>query len=75
MPSKSLSPPDPASAEQLRLLAALDGLNRAQRAAMEVAESAREASAGKESFAGGLFMGRLDLGEVDPFPQQDPDQG
>ncbi len=74
MPNKSLNQPDPASAEQPRLLAALEGLNRAERAAMEVAESARETSAGKESFAGGLFVGRVDLGEVDPFPQQDPDQ-
>ena len=74
MPNKSLSHPDPASAEQPPLLAALEGLNPAERASMEVAESARETSAGKESFAGGLFVGRVDLGEVDPFPQQDPDQ-
>ncbi len=74
MPSKSLSQPDPPPVEQPPLLASLDGLNRGQRAAMEMTESAREASTGKESFAGGLFVGRFDLGEVDPFPRQDPDQ-
>jgi alkylation response protein AidB-like acyl-CoA dehydrogenase len=46
------------------------GLNAAQRAAMQVAESARE-QAGAASFAAGLFMGRFDRGALSPFPRQE----
>ena len=47
-----------------------------QRAALELTEAAREVT--RETFAGGLFLGRLDLGALHPFPQQsheDRDQG
>ena len=47
-----------------------------QRAALELTESAREAT--REGFAGGLFLGRFDLATLHPFPQQsheDRDQG
>src|SRR3954463_1384542 len=47
-----------------------------QRAALEMTEAAREVKG--ESFAGGLFMGRFDLGALHPYPVQsveDRDQG
>ena len=47
-----------------------------QRAALELTEAAREVT--RETFAGGLFLGRLNLGALHPFPQQsheDRDQG
>jgi alkylation response protein AidB-like acyl-CoA dehydrogenase len=53
-------------------------MNAGQRAALEMTEAARDAAAGKESFAQGLFMGRCDLDRMLPFPQQtheDRDQG
>lgn len=50
-----------------------------ERAALEMAESAREATSGRErGFAGGLFMGRADFSKLVPFPGQtleDRDQG
>ncbi len=49
-----------------------------QRAALELTEAARDAASEKGSFAEGLFMGRLDLGRLLPFPEQsaeDKDQG
>jgi hypothetical protein len=45
------------------------GLNDAQRAAMSVAESARD-EAQAPSFAAGLFMGRCDRKALTPFPAQ-----
>ncbi len=45
------------------------GLNAAQRAAMQVAESAREQAAAA-SFAAALFMGRFNRGAMRPFPRQ-----
>ena len=53
-------------------------MSSGQRAALELTEAARDNAAGRESFAGGLFMGRLDLSAVHPFPVQKPedhDQG
>ncbi|MEO6787906.1 MAG: acyl-CoA dehydrogenase family protein, partial [Chthoniobacteraceae bacterium] len=47
-----------------------------QRAALELTEAAREVT--RETFAGGLFLGRLNLAALHPFPQQsheDRDQG
>ena len=47
-----------------------------QRAALELTEAAREVT--RDTFAGGLFLGRLDLRAMHPFPQQsheDRDQG
>lgn len=47
-----------------------------QRAALELTESAREASG--RSFAGGLFMGQYDFEALHPYPEQratDRDQG
>ncbi|MHC4413821.1 MAG: acyl-CoA dehydrogenase family protein [Planctomycetota bacterium] len=49
---------------------AADGLNRGQRAALEVAESARDQGDGAGSFAGRLFMGRFDPRMLLPFPEQ-----
>src|SRR5437870_2202769 len=47
-----------------------------QRAALELTEAAREVT--RETFAGGLVLGRFDLAALHPFPQQsheDRDQG
>ena len=47
-----------------------------QRAALELTEAARAET--REGFVSGLFMGRFDLGTLNPFPQQrseDRDQG
>src|SRR5437762_6408649 len=51
-------------------------MSAGQRAALELAEAARDAAAERSSFAGGLFMGRFD--PLQPFPAQKPedrDQG
>jgi len=52
-------------------------MSAGQRAALELTEAARE-TAGRGSFAGGLFMGQFDAKAVHPFPEQKPedrDQG
>jgi alkylation response protein AidB-like acyl-CoA dehydrogenase len=46
-------------------------MSRAQREALELTEAARGAS-GYRSFAGDLFMGRLSLDHLYPFPLQSP---
>src|SRR5207248_8067451 len=53
-------------------------MSAGQRAALELTEAARDAASEKGSFAEGLFMGRLDLERLLPFPEQsaeDRDQG
>ena len=53
-------------------------MSEGQRAALELTEAARDDASEKSSFAEGLFMGRLDLGRLLPFPEQsaeDRDQG
>ena len=53
-------------------------MSAGQRAALELTEAARDAASEQASFAAGLFMGRLDLGRLLPFPEQtaeDRDQG
>ncbi|MBI2949290.1 MAG: acyl-CoA dehydrogenase family protein [Verrucomicrobia bacterium] len=53
-------------------------MSAGQRAALELTEAARETVAGRGSFAQGLFLGRFDLSELGPFPEQtseDRDQG
>src|SRR5438552_8143436 len=53
-------------------------MSAGQRAALELAEAARDATTERGSFAGGLFMGRFGLDAVHPFPSQRPedrDQG
>lgn len=46
------------------------GMNQGQQAAMEVAEQARDQGGERGGFASGLFMGRLDLAWLLPFPVQ-----
>ncbi|MEA3188717.1 MAG: hypothetical protein QOD99_2547 [Chthoniobacter sp.] len=49
-----------------------------QRAALELTEAARESAQAERGLAGGLFMGRLNLAQINPFPHQgaeDRDQG
>lgn len=41
--------------------------------AMEVAEASRETEWEKPSFVGSMFLGKLDLGLIHPFPEQHPD--
>src|SRR5436190_1801880 len=53
-------------------------MSAGQRAALELTEAARDGVNERGSFAGGLFMGRLGLDAVHPFPVQKPedrDQG
>jgi len=53
-------------------------MSAGQRAALELAEAARETSPEQASFVSKLFMGRPDLAGVAPFPEQraeDKDQG
>src|ERR1700747_2154886 len=53
-------------------------MSSAQREALELTESAREAAQAERGFAGGLFMGRFNLPQIHPFPAQsveDADQG
>jgi hypothetical protein len=53
-------------------------MSPAQREALELTESAREAAGAERGFAGGLFMGRFHLERIHPFPLQsaaDRDQG
>src|SRR6201993_1400733 len=53
-------------------------MSPAQREALELTESAREAAQAERGFAGGLFMGRFNLPQIHPFPAQsmeDTDQG
>jgi len=53
-------------------------MSPAQREALELTESAREAAQAERGFAGGLFMGRFNLPQIHPFPAQsmeDSDHG
>ena len=53
-------------------------MSEGERAALEMTEAAREATAMERTFAGGLFLGRYDLSQIIPFPEQtieDRDQG
>jgi alkylation response protein AidB-like acyl-CoA dehydrogenase len=53
-------------------------MSAAQREALELTESAREAAQAERGFAGGLFMGRFHLSKIHPFPAQsleDKDRG
>ena len=53
-------------------------MSAGQRAALELTEAARDGVSERGSFAGGLFMGRLGLDAIHPFPVQKPedrDQG
>src|SRR3954462_5719184 len=45
-------------------------MSAGQRAALELTEAARDATTDKGSFAEGLFMGRMDLERLLPFPEQ-----
>jgi alkylation response protein AidB-like acyl-CoA dehydrogenase len=45
-------------------------MSSAQREALELTESAREAAQAERGFAGGLFIGRFNLARMHPFPGQ-----
>ena len=59
----------PAADEQAQLIDT-SKMNAGQRAALELTEAARDAGSEKASLAQGLFMGRLDLDGILPFPAQ-----
>ncbi len=59
-----------AEAQHRQLQVATRGMTGGQRAAMEVAESARDTDDGGRSFAAEMFMGRADQSLIQPFPQQ-----
>src|SRR5436190_12482190 len=72
--------PDKSSAnpEDPRSMIDTSKMSAGQLAALELTEAARDAASEKGSFAADLFMGRLDLGRLLPFPEQsaeDRDQG
>jgi alkylation response protein AidB-like acyl-CoA dehydrogenase/3-hydroxyacyl-CoA dehydrogenase len=46
-------------------------MSAGQRAALELTEAARENTSG--SFASRMFMGKLDVSEISPFPEQSPE--
>jgi len=50
-------------------------MSPAQREALELTESAREAAQAELGFAGGLFMGRFNLPQIHPFPAQSIEDG
>jgi alkylation response protein AidB-like acyl-CoA dehydrogenase len=45
-------------------------MSSGQREALELSEAAREAVESERGFAGGLFMGRCQIGQLHPFPNQ-----
>jgi len=45
-------------------------MSQAQRAALELTESARDAGTKARGFCGGLFLGHFKLGALHPYPQQ-----
>lgn len=55
-----------------RMASAIDTskMSPEQRAALELTESAREAAQAERGFCGGLFMGKLHLNAIHPFPGQ-----
>ena len=76
MSPEALKAPDEApAAAQDRLPLPIDGLNRDQRAALEVAEAARDSGEGPGGFAAALFLGRFRPGMLIPFPQQTAEEG
>jgi len=50
------------------------GMNEGMRAALEVAEMARDTSTKQPSFGGQLFMGTFDKDMLFPFPEQTPEE-
>src|SRR5213594_923741 len=74
------TPPEnsPAKTDEPNEIIDTSRMSAGQRAALELTEAAREAASEKGSFAEGIFMGRLDMSRLLPFPEQsaeDRDQG
>ncbi len=66
------------SAEETASVIDTSKMSPEQRAAMELTESARETAEAERGLVGGLFMGKLNLGQLHPYPNQraeDRDQG
>lgn len=64
-----IEPPE-TPAEQTRPQIDTSKMSAGQRAALELTESARDEKPSRRTFAGGIFMGAFDLGEIFPFPGQ-----
>src|SRR5882762_7952574 len=64
--------PVPAPDEQGTLIDT-SKMNAGQRAALEMTEAARETASERGSFGSELFMGRLSLNRLFPFPEQSPE--
>jgi len=66
MKTETTTPPDE------RMASAIDTskMSPEQRAALELTESARETAHAERGFCGGLFMGKLHLDAIRPFPGQ-----
>lgn len=65
------APKDRAALDEAASVIDTSKMNEGQRAALELTEAARETQE-RRSFAGGLFMGDCHLGDVFPFPEQNP---
>jgi alkylation response protein AidB-like acyl-CoA dehydrogenase len=66
------------SKDDNRSMIDMSRMSEGERAALEITEAAREAASMERTFAGGLFLGRYDLTQISPFPEQtleDRDQG
>src|SRR4051812_35727050 len=76
--SNSTAPVEPPKATEEQALIDTSKMSAGQRAALEMTEAARETASERGSFGSALFMGKLDLNRLFPFPQQTPedrDQG
>jgi alkylation response protein AidB-like acyl-CoA dehydrogenase len=72
MSTASLKPPKPGDAtapDEAASVIDTSKMSSGQRAALELAEAAREKTV-ERTFAAGLFMGELTLSKVNPFPEQ-----
>jgi alkylation response protein AidB-like acyl-CoA dehydrogenase len=72
------APVEPPKTNEEQTLIDTSKMSAGQRAALEMTEAARETASERGSFGSALFMGKLDLNRLFPFPQQSPedrDQG
>src|SRR5580765_1998268 len=75
---KTLHTDPPKPQDEQTTLIDTSKMSAGRRAALEMTEAARETASERGSFGSALFMGKLDLNRLFPFPQQSPedrDQG
>src|SRR3954468_2494518 len=68
--SNSTAPVEPPKATEEQALIDTSKMSAGQRAALEMTEAARETASERGSFGSALFMGRLALNRIFPFPEQ-----